>query len=141
MKTARSSKRGDVLVRIDRRPYEIARDKAQADLESATQEVGASSAEVSAAQATLARAQSDLDTVRIQTERVLALEVKGLVPIARADEARGELAEAEADLENAMADLERAKQTLGDDGLDNPKIQHALANLADAELNLEWTEL
>lgn len=132
---------GDVLVRIDRRPYEIAREKAEADLETATQEVGASSAEVSAAQAKLARAQSDLDTVRIQTERILALEVKGLVPIARADEARGSLAESEAGLENATADLERAKQKLGDDGLDNPKIQHALAALADAELNLEWTEL
>ncbi|WP_171212388.1 HlyD family secretion protein [Ruegeria sp. HKCCA5426] len=132
---------GDVLVRIDRRPYEIERAKAEADLEAATQEVGASSAEVSAAQAKLARAQSDLDTMRIQTERVFALEKKGLIAVSRADDARGQLAESEANLENAKADLEKAKQRLGDEGLENPKIQRALAALADAELNLEWTEL
>ncbi|MGI9369771.1 MAG: HlyD family secretion protein [Ruegeria sp.] len=132
---------GDVLVRIDRRPYEIERTKAEADLESATQEVGASSAEVSAAQAKLARAQSDLDTIRLQAERVFALEKKGLISVSRADDARGQLAESEANLENAEADLERAKQKLGEEGRENPKIQRALAALADAELNLEWTEL
>ncbi|MFI2768052.1 HlyD family secretion protein, partial [Sulfitobacter sp. M22386] len=46
-----------------------------------------------------------------------------------------------ANYENAKADLEKAKQRLGDDGIENPKIQRALAALADAELNLEWTEL
>ncbi|AXT27417.1 HlyD family secretion protein [Ruegeria sp. AD91A] len=132
---------GDVLVRIDPRPYEIQRDKAEADLEAATQEVGASSAEVRAAQAKLARAQSDLDTMRIQTERVFALEKKGLIAVSKADDARGQLAESEANYENAKADLEKAKQRLGDDGIENPKIQRALAALADAELNLEWTEL
>ncbi|MCA0905716.1 HlyD family secretion protein [Ruegeria marisrubri] len=132
---------GDVLVRIDARPYEIQRDKAEADLEAATQEVGASSAEVRAAQAKLARAQSDLDTMRIQTERVFALEKKGLIAVSKADDARGQLAESEANFENAQADLEKAKQRLGNDGIENPKIQSALAALADAELNLEWTEL
>ena len=100
---------GDVLVRIDSRPYEIDRDKAQADLEAATQEVGASSAEVSAAQAKLARAQSDLDTMRLQTERVFALEKKGLIAVSKADDARGQLAESEANFENAKADLEKSK--------------------------------
>ncbi|GAB5435793.1 HlyD family secretion protein [Falsiruegeria mediterranea] len=132
---------GDVLVRIDRRPYEIAKSKAEADLESATQDVGASSAEVSAAQAKLARAQSDLDTIRIQSERVFALEKKGLVPISQADNARGQLAESVANFENAQADLEKAKQRLGSEGSENPKIQRALAALAEAELDLEWTEL
>ncbi len=132
---------GDVLVRIDRRPYEIDRASAEADLASATQEVGASSADVSAAQAKMARAQVDLDTLRLQTERIFSLEKKGLVPIAKADDARGQLAEAEANLENATADLEKAKQRLGAEGQDNAKIQRALAALADADLNLEWTEL
>ncbi len=132
---------GDVLLRLDRRPYEIDKSKAEADLEAATQDVGASSAEVSGAQAKLARAQSDLDTMRIQTERVFALEKKGLIALTRADDARGQLAESEANLENAKADLEKAKQRLGSKGQDNPKIQRALAELADAELNLEWTEL
>ncbi|KUJ76130.1 hypothetical protein AVO45_12495 [Ruegeria marisrubri] len=132
---------GDVLVRIDRRPYEIDREKAEADLASATQEVGASSADVSAAQARVARSQVDLDTLRLQSARIFALEKKGLVSIAQADDARGKLAEAEASLENAKADLEKARQRLGDEGQDNAKIQRALAALAEADLNLEWTEL
>lgn len=132
---------GEVMARIDRRPYEIDKMRAEADLESATQDVGASSAQVRAAQATLTRAQSDLDTMRLQTERVFALEKKGLVPVSKADDARKELANAEAAKDNAVADLDRAKVQLGDDGQENPKIQRALAALADAELNLEWTEL
>ncbi|MEP2781492.1 MAG: HlyD family secretion protein [Pseudoruegeria sp.] len=132
---------GDILARIDRRPYEIDKERAEADLESATQDVGASSAQVRAAQAALTRAQSDLDTMKLQTERVFALEKKGLVPVSQADDARKELANAEANKDNATADLERAQVQLGDEGQDNPKIQKALAALADAELNLEWTEL
>ncbi|NDR55888.1 HlyD family secretion protein [Pseudoruegeria sp. M32A2M] len=132
---------GDILVRIDRRPYEIDRAKAEADLASATQDVGASSAEVSAAQATVARTQADLDTLRLQSERIYTLEAKGLVPVAKADDARGKIAEGEANLENAIADLEKAKQRLGEEGQENAKIQRALAALAEADLNLEWTEL
>lgn len=132
---------GDVLARIDRRPYEIDKMRAEADLEAATQDVGASSAQVRAAQATVTRTQSELDTMRLQTERVFSLEKKGLVPISKADDARKELANAEANKDNAVADLDRAKQQLGDTGQDNPKIQRALAALADAELKLEWTEL
>lgn len=132
---------GDILVRIDRRPYEIDRAKAEADLASATQDVGASSAEVRAAQAKVTRTQADLDTLRLQSERIFSLEKKGLVPIAKGDDARGKLAEAEANLENAIADLEKAKQRLGEEGQNNAKIQRALAALAQADLNLEWTEL
>ncbi|MCA0871521.1 HlyD family secretion protein [Seohaeicola saemankumensis] len=132
---------GDILVRIDRRPYELDREKAEADLASATQDVGASSAEVSAAQAKVARSRSDLDTLKLQGERVFALEAKGLVPISKADDVRGRIAAGEANLENAIADLEKAKQRLGAQGQENAKIQRALAALADANLNLEWTEL
>ena len=132
---------GDTLVRIDRRSYEIERERAEADLEAATQGVGASSADVSAAQAVVARAQADLDTLRVQSERIFALEKKGLVPVSRADDTRGKLAEAEADLDNAIAGLERAKQLLGVGDEDNPKIQRALAAMAKANLSLEWTEL
>ena len=132
---------GDVLIRIDRRSFEIDLQSAEADLEAATQEVGASSADVSAAQAVVARAQADLDTLRIQSERVFALEKRGLVTAVRADDARKQLAEAEADLDNAIAGLDRAKQLLGVSGDDNPKIQRALSAIAQANLNLDRTEL
>lgn len=132
---------GDILVRIDRRPYEIERDRAEANLESAMQDVGASSAEVRSAQAKVARTQADLDTKRLQGERVFALEKKGLVSIAKGDDARGQIAEAEAQLGDAQGELDRAKERLGVEGNENPKIQAALAALAKADLDLEWTEL
>ena len=132
---------GTLLARIDPTPYQIDKATAEANLAAAVQEVGASAAEVSSAQARLARAESELETIRLQVARVFALERKGLTPKAQADEARGLLAESEASRESAAADLERAKQQLGADGQDNPRIQRALAALAQAELMLDWTEL
>ncbi len=132
---------GALLARIDPRPFEIARDRAQADLESATQNVGASSADVERAQAQLVRAKSNLKNAQLQTGRVFELERKGLVPVARADDARTQLSNAESAVEVAEADLERAKQNLGQTGANNPRVRAALANLAAAELDLTFTEL
>lgn len=132
---------GSVLARIDSRPFEIARARAQADLEAATQSVGASSAEVERAQAQLVRARADFENAQLQTGRVFELEAKGLVAVARADDARTALSDAEASVEVARADLERARQNLGQDGADNPRIRAALADLAKAELDLSYTEL
>lgn len=132
---------GTVLARIDSRPFEIARARAQADLEAATQAVGASSAEVERAQAQLVRARADLENMQLQTGRVFELERKGLVPVARADDARTQLSDSEAQVEVAEADLERARQNLGPEGADNPRVRAALADLAKAELDLSYTEL
>lgn len=132
---------GDVLAVIDPRPYENSRDKAQADLASAFQDVGAGSADVESAQAVLSRAQADLETEKLQASRVFDLEAKGLVAVAKADESRRRLSESEADVERAAADLESARQSLGSADRDNPRIQRALAELADAELKLGWTTL
>ncbi len=132
---------GDVLAVVDPEPYKIAVAKARADLKTATSDVGASSAEVELAQSGVARAQINLDNVKIQTERVFELEEKGLVPIARGDDARSQLAAAESELEGAKADLVRAQETLGATGEDNPRIEAAVATLANAELNLARTQL
>lgn len=132
---------GTVLARIDPRQFEIQKQSAQADLERATQDVGADSADVSSAQARVTRAQTDLETERLQSARVFDLEKKGLIAVAKADESRRRLADAEAELEQAEADLESEKKALGSTGEDNPRIQAALAKLADAELKLSWTEL
>ncbi|NDR55805.1 HlyD family secretion protein [Aliiruegeria sabulilitoris] len=132
---------GTVLARIDKRPYEIARDKAQAELQTALQQIGAGSAEVEAAQARVSRAAADLENIRLQTARVFEMERKGLVAAARGDDARARLAETESSLTGAEADLDRAREQLGPAGEDNPGVRRALAALADAELRLEWTEL
>ena len=132
---------GAVLAVIDPRPYENRRDKARADLASAIQDVGAGSAGVESAQAILSRAQADLETEKLQASRVFELEAKGLIAVAKADESRRRLSEREADVERAQADLESAKASLGSVDQNNPRIQRALADLADAELKLGWTTL
>lgn len=132
---------GDVLARIDPRSYQIAVARAEADLEAATQEIGASSAQVASAQAKVARATSDLENTKLQTARIFEMERKGLVAAARGDDGRAQLSEAESRFAEAQAELQRAQQQLGPEGKDNPAIRAALAQLADAKLNLEWTEL
>ncbi len=132
---------GTLIARVDPRQFEFARDRAQANLEAATQAVGATSAEVERAQAQLVRAKGDLENKRLQTGRVFELERKGLVPRARGDDARTSLSDAKAVVEVAEAELERARQNLGQTGADNPRVRAALADLAAAELDLSNTVL
>ena len=136
-----SAEVGELLARIDPVPYQIARERAQADLQTALQDIGAGSAEVEAAQAKLARATTDLNNTQLQTSRVFEMERKELVAVARGDDARASLAAAESALEGAKADLERARSQLGPEGKDNPAVKRALAALAEAELQLSWTDI
>lgn len=132
---------GQLLARIDPRPYEIAQERAQANLQAAVQQIGAGSAQVEAAQAAVSRATADLENMRLQTARVFEMERKGLVSAARGDDARAKLADSESALAGANADLQRAREQLGPESEENPAIRQALAALADADLKLEWTEL
>src|SRR6056297_403156 len=86
---------GDVLFRIDPRPFEIAVQSAEAALQQAGQDVGATTAEVSSAEARLAEARADLANVRAQANRVLQMVERGIYAEARGDDARAEVAAAE----------------------------------------------
>jgi len=132
---------GQELAVIDPEPYQIEVDKARAELETATSQVGAGSAEVVLAQSAVARAQTELDNVRLQSERVFALEKKGLVAVARGDDARSAIIAAESQLAGAKADLVRAEEDLGAEGAENPRVKAAVAALAEAELDLARTRL
>ncbi|SFC37392.1 HlyD family secretion protein [Tropicimonas isoalkanivorans] len=132
---------GEVLARIDARPYRIALEAARAQLDAAVQSIGASSADVAAAQAAVSSITAELENIRLQTARVFELERKGLISVSRGDEARAALSDGESRLAGAEADLARARQQLGPEGKDNPAIRQALAAVSKAELDLEWTEL
>lgn len=132
---------GALLARIDPRPFELIVERRRAELELATQDVGASSSEVQRAQAQLARAQASLESVKVQTARWLELERKKLIPKAKADEARANLSDAQSAVDVAQAEYNSAASRLGSDGEDNPKVRSALVNLAEAELELTYTEL
>ena len=132
---------GDLLARIDQRPFVLEVEKARSALQSATQSVGASSSQVEVAQANLTQAEINLENVKVQSARIFELEQKGLVAKAKADDMRADLAAAESKVAGAQADLEKARQQLGDQGADNAEIRSAIAQLGEAELDLEWTEL
>lgn len=133
--------RGDLLARIDPRPFQLKVDRARAALDLATQSVGAGSSAVEVAAANLASARVNLQNVEAQTARTLDLESRGVVSSARGDNARATLEAAQSAVVAAEADLERARRELGVEGADNPQIREAVAALGEAELALEWAEL
>ena len=132
---------GDMLARIDPRPYELAVQAAQAELELAGQDIAADTAGIDAAQANLTQAQSELANSRLQGERVLELAADGFAPQAKADDAIAEIEQLEARVRSAEAELQAQREALGDSGSNNPRIQAALAALGQARLELSWTEL
>ena len=132
---------GDLMARIDQRPFVLEVKQARSALQSATQDVGASSAQVQIAQANVTQARISLENTQVQSTRYFELEKKKVISTAEADSMRTKLAAAQSQLVGANADLERARQQLGDEGADNAQIRAAIAALGEAELHLEWTEL
>jgi multidrug resistance efflux pump len=132
---------GDVLLRIDPTDYELAVQRAESTLELAGQDIGASTANVVNAQAELVEAQANLNHMEIQGKRIFEVEKKGVVSKAEGDKARATIKAARAQVDSAKANLEKAKQQLGSKGEKNPKIRKAIAELKQAQVNLERTNL
>jgi len=130
---------GQVLFRIDQRPFEIAVAEAQAQVEQIGQTLGASTAAVDSAQARVVKETAELENVQAQTERVFELVKRGVYPASKADTARASLESARAVLTASQADLAKAREELGPKGADNPQLKAALAALERARLNLLYT--
>jgi multidrug resistance efflux pump len=92
---------GQLLFRIDARPFEIAVTEAQAQVERIGQTLGASTASVEAAQARLVKAGADFENVQSQTQRTLELVQRGITAKAKGDEARAALEGARAAVDGA----------------------------------------
>jgi multidrug resistance efflux pump len=130
---------GQELFTVDPINYEIAVERADAELATAGQNIGGSTAAVSAAQARLSETEANLANVREQSARVLEMVAKGIYAQARADKAKAELQAAEANVERAKAELKQAQEQLGPQGADNPQIRAAIAALEQAQWNLVRT--
>ena len=128
-----------VLFRIDPKPFELAVAEAQGQVERIGQSLGASTAAVESAQARRVRAVVDLENAELQTQRTLELVKRGVVALAKGDDARAALGNAKAALVGAEADLVKAQQELGPAGADNPQLKVALATLERARLDLLHT--
>jgi multidrug resistance efflux pump len=130
---------GTVLFRIDPDQYRLAVRRAEAQLETVGQSIGASTAAVATAQGKLVEAIAGRENARDQSSRTFELVRRGVHPESRRTQAQATLDSAEAIVVQAEAELERARQTLGPKGADNPQIRDAMAVLAQANLDLQRT--
>lgn len=136
-------KAGDVLFQLDKRPFEIAIQIAEAAIDNATQSVAAGSASVKSSAGKLGVAKAQLERAQRNWDRVQLVmkENEGALSEADKDQSETALLQAVEQVASAEASLERAKQSLGESGPDNPKIRRAIQNLEQAQLELEFSTI
>ena len=135
--------RGDTIIQIDRRVYEIAVRNAEAALAAAQQQVGALTATVRASEGGLGVAEAMLDRAQRNYDRIEGVRSRnpGALSQADIDQAETGLAQATERVISAEASLDRARQQLGETGPNNPTLRAAEASLDRARLDLQFTTL
>jgi multidrug resistance efflux pump len=89
----------------------------------------------------LVQAETNLDHVNAQSARVFELEERNLYSKSEGDKARAAIKAARAQVDSAQANLEKARQSLGAEGENNPRIRSAMATLKKAQLDLSRTKV
>lgn len=130
---------GQVLFRLDRRPFEIALRAAQASLAVAQQGVDSSAADVRVAAAQLQRQRVELATSQQLGRIVLDLSAKRALSETSAIRARSDIARTRAEIERARAEAERARIRLGEGIAGHPQVMQAMAAVEQATLELAHT--
>ena len=133
----------DTLFQLDRIPFELALHKARANVDKATQQMGAQGANVKAAASSVGVATAQLDRSQRnynRTQRILEKN-PGAVSQADIDRVETSLNQAIETLASAEANLTRAQEELGVVGPENPQIRLAIAELQKAELDLSYTTI
>ena len=134
---------GQLLFQIDKRPFELAVSKAEADLENVAQQVGALTATVKSERGRLGVAKAQLDRAQRNYDRTQRVLEKNPGALSQADKDRTEtsLAQAVEKLTSAEADLDKAKQQLGTSGEDNAQLRAAIVTLEQAQLDLAFATI
>jgi multidrug resistance efflux pump len=132
---------GELLAVIDPVPFEIAVNRAEAALDIAGQGIGADLAAVSVAQAELVEARIRLPAEETRLARIEAVAAKGAVSQNQLDKTRADRDQTRTDVASAEAELERARQLLGPEGQDNPRLRDALEALRQARIDLAETRI
>ncbi|MDR6918828.1 multidrug resistance efflux pump [Pseudomonas sp. 3296] len=135
-------KAGEVLFEVDPAPYQIAVDRARADLETARRQLGASTAGVVSAQATLRVAQANETKARQENRRLEGLyrEDPGTISMRVLEMSRTTRDAAVSQTAAARAEVERAKETEGGGEDVNATLRSAATALSKAELDLTNTQ-
>jgi multidrug resistance efflux pump len=134
---------GEILLQIDKRPFELEVQSVRAALDDAYQQVGAQSASVEAAVARLGVAEAQLDRAQRNFDRVQAIQEQRPGALSQADRDRTEtaLVQSQERVTAAEAELARSEAQLGVEGPGNPRIRSATADLQQAELDLAFSTL
>ncbi len=134
---------GDTLFQLDQRPFILAIQSAEADLDNTLQTVGAQTATVKAAAGRLGMAKAQLDRAQRNYNRVqnVLQENPGALSLADKDRAETSLSSAIEQVTSAEADLEQAEQQLGISGEQNAQYRAAVVRLQQAQLDLEFSTI
>jgi multidrug resistance efflux pump len=136
-------KAGEVIFEVDPQPYQIAVDRARADLESTRRQIGASTAGIASAQASLRAAQANELKARQDNQRLEGLyrEDPGTVSVRLLEVSRASRDAATSQVAAARAEVQRAKEQEGGKEEDNALLRSAATALSKAELDLSNTQI
>ncbi len=129
---------GHLLFVIDPRPFEVALERARADLLLAQSEVGATAKAIASATAEVTRLEAERGYARDHVTRLAPLLPKQFVTRDRMDEAQVKARAADAAVAKARQELDRQRQLLAQFGDVNARIAAATAAIHAAELDLEY---
>ncbi len=133
--------KGDLLLKIDSRPYLLAVKQAKAAYQLAVQQHDVADKQVTEAVAGLDAARSNLTEAQVEYKRTDSLVKRKLASDQDLDTSKNKLANAQAGLEQARATVEKAIANRGEEGAEAAVVQQAAAQLAQAELNLSYTDI
>lgn len=131
-------KAGDVLFEVNPQQYQIAVDRARADLQTTRRQIGANTAGIDSKTASLKAAQANEVMSRQDLQRLERLykEDAGTISLRRLEVSRSTLDAAVAHVAAARAEVERARETQGGGDEKNALLLSAIATVDKAELDL-----
>ncbi|MDO6777527.1 MULTISPECIES: HlyD family secretion protein [unclassified Shewanella] len=133
--------KGELLFEVDPRPYKLAVDEAQLALEQVQQDNAELDASLLAAQADVNASQTTSQQKRSEAKRLDALYKTNGVSQQQRDQADSDAAAAEANLLATQARLKQLEVSRGVYGNNNLKVRQAENRLAQAKLNLSYTQV
>lgn len=139
-------KKGDPLLTLDPRDFQVRVDQTRAQLERARQTVDQLFAEVSAGQSGQKLAESQLKQAELDFQRAQSLRESGVVSKEFYDRAATALSIAKANTSLAAQEVARAQASLGSDSQDHSRydraiVEQAQAALDEAKLDLSYTHI
>ncbi|MGY3869606.1 HlyD family secretion protein [Aeromonas crassostreae] len=134
-------KRGDLLFALDGEPFRLAVEQARLALDQAMQDNRQLDASLDAAKADLSANLTDLAQKERDARRLETLFAKKLVSTQQRDQANSAWQTARANLMASRARLDQIRVNRGLAGADNLRLRQARNKLAQAELNLAYSQV